>query len=209
VKRRALAAGCIAAAAAIAAGVALSGGEESPDPVVVRVELEGATSAAEVATGFVVGPGRVVTVAHLLRPGRRLVVRGSDASWRGRVVRRDVRDDLALVAVDALRDASPVRFQPSAGSGAEMRILVRRDERSAELRATVARPIRATLHSPNSRPQTRPALELRANVALGDSGAPVVDRDGRLAGVVFARASDARGTAYAVSASALSGVLSR
>jgi V8-like Glu-specific endopeptidase len=44
---------------------------------------------------------------------------------------------------------------------------------------------------------------LRAHVALGDSGAPVVDDRDRVVGVLFARASSASPTAYAVAATAL------
>jgi hypothetical protein len=46
-------------------------------------------------------------------------------------------------------------------------------------------------------------------VHLGDSGAPVVDGDGRVAGVVFARASNGSATAYAVDASAIRNLLTR
>jgi S1-C subfamily serine protease len=46
-------------------------------------------------------------------------------------------------------------------------------------------------------------------VQPGDSGAPLVDADGDVAGILFARASDGRGTAYAVSGSALAALMSR
>jgi hypothetical protein len=52
----------------------------------------------------------------------------------------------------------------------------------------------------------RPALELAASPAAGDSGAPVL-QDGRIAGVVFARSSARAGVAYAVDASVLEGLL--
>ena len=55
----------------------------------------------------------------------------------------------------------------------------------------------------------RPALELRADVAAGDSGAPVVTAGGRLAGVVFARSQHRAGVAYAVDASAVGPLLPR
>jgi S1-C subfamily serine protease len=41
----------------------------------------------------------------------------------------------------------------------------------------------------------------------GDSGAPVVDRDGRLIGVIFAQASDRDDLAYALDARALGALL--
>jgi S1-C subfamily serine protease len=53
----------------------------------------------------------------------------------------------------------------------------------------------------------RRALELRAAVAAGDSGAPVVTTSGRVAGVVFARSRTRAGSAYAVDASAVEALL--
>jgi S1-C subfamily serine protease len=199
-----------ARAALVCAAVAVAGcgqGEQRGDPVVVRVELEGATSATEVATGFAVAANRVVTVAHVLDPGRRLLVRAGGRTWRGRVVRRDERNDLALLAVSRFRLASAPAIQRIAADGGRLRILVRRGGRTAHLRARLVRPVQATLHTPNSPARTRPALQLDAHVALGDSGAPVVDMNGRIAGVVFARASNGSPTAYAVDAVAVQKLL--
>ena len=53
----------------------------------------------------------------------------------------------------------------------------------------------------------RPVLELRAAVRAGDSGAPLVGRDGAVDGVVFARSRERAGVAYAVDAAALAALL--
>jgi S1-C subfamily serine protease len=199
-----------ARAAVVCAAVAVAGcgqSKQRADPVVVRVELDGATSAAQVATGFAIAPARVVTVSHVLEPGRRLRVRTGGRVLRGRVLRSDLSDDLAVVAVPGLRGVSVPRFHRVSSGGTQLQILVRRGGRTARIAATLVRPVRATLRTPNAPARTRPALELRAHVALGDSGAPVVDRDGRVAGVLFARLSNGRATAYAVDASALETVL--
>jgi S1-C subfamily serine protease len=206
VKRHRLVAGGIVVAAAIVAGVVLTDDERAPDPAVVRVQLKGATTAAEVATGFVVAPGRVVTVAHVLTRGRRIVVRdGSGRVHSARLTRKDSNDDLALLSVRGLEDGPELRLHRVAAVGTPLRILVPQSAITARL----TRPIRATLRGPNSGPDTRPALQLRAQVALGDSGAPVVDDDGRVAGVLFARASNGSPTAYAVDSAALDKFLAR
>ena len=195
----------VAAGAAIAAATMVPGDEPSADPAVVRVELDGATTAAEVATGFVVGAGRFVTVAHVLNADRRLVVRsGSGPPRPARVLREDRRNDLALIGVRGLT-AAPFGREVTNGA----RLLVRRGGRTIALRATIRRRIRATVRGPDWGPYRRAALELAARVQLGDSGAPLVDADGDVAGVLFARASDGRGTAYAVSGSALATLLTR
>ena len=193
-----------AAALLLAAGC---GNNKPADPTVVRVELEGATSAAETAMGFAVRPGRVVTVAHVLDPHRRLVIRAGTKTEQGRVLRIDRRNDLALIAVPGI-GAGSAALHPGLGTGF-VRILVERRDGQAALDAHIRRPIRATVRTPTSGPYRRRALELEARVHLGDSGAPVVDGDGRVAGVVFARASNGSSTAYAVDASAVHNLLTR
>jgi hypothetical protein len=53
----------------------------------------------------------------------------------------------------------------------------------------------------------RPALIVRADVAAGESGAPLVTASGRVAGVVFARSRAREATAYAVDAAAVAELL--
>lgn len=151
------------AAIALVLALALAPARAS-GPRVVSVRV-----GADTATGFVVGDGRVVTVAHVLGPGLR--VDGRPAT----VLRRDDRLDLALLAVPRV-------------SG---RPLERR-------RVEIVRHLRARLDGSAWR---RPVLELRTEVARGDSGTPVVTGSGRVVGVVFARSRDRDGVAYAVDAS--------
>jgi S1-C subfamily serine protease len=124
----------------------------------------------DVATGFVVGDGRVVTVAHVL--GRDVHVDGRPA----RVLRRDDRLDLALLAADV--SGPRVRL-----GGDDPRVVRRADARV------------------DGSGWKRPALELRSDVERGDSGAPVLTPDGRVVGVVFARSRSRSGRAWAIDAS--------
>ena len=56
---------------------------------------------------------------------------------------------------------------------------------------------------------SRPALELdAAGIRAGDSGAPVLDGDGRVVGVLFARSAGRGRTAWAVDAAAVRALLS-
>jgi S1-C subfamily serine protease len=72
----------------------------------------------------------------------------------------------------------------------------------------VTRRLDATIHAGNGRVLARrPVLELRAAVRPGDSGAPLVGRDGTIAGVVFARSTERTGIAYAVDAAVLAALL--
>lgn len=185
--------------------LAATGGGGGRDPSVVMVSEATATGAADVATGFAVAPRRIVTVAHVLEPGRTLLVRTpGGASRRGRVLRLDRSADLALIYVPGL-DAP--RWRAATGGPASVRLLLRRGGRVVTVPAAVRRRIRATVHQPGAPVYVRPGLELRARVRRGDSGAPVLDRRGAVAGVLFARARDQPVTAYAVDAAAVTALL--
>jgi hypothetical protein len=192
---RGFAAVCVPAVLAGAAIGHATGGEAAGDPVVVAVEARG----AQAATGFVVAPGRVVTVAHAV--DGRITVRGGDSVPRPAVVvRRDDALDLALLSVRGLR----------AGGGlapAATHVVVRRDGAQRAAPAVVRRRIDARVRTGDGRLiARRPALELRADIRPGDSGAPLVE-DGRIAGIVFARSSERAGVAYAVDAAVLARLL--
>ena len=134
----------------------------------------------DVAKGFVAADGRVVTVAHVLG-GDTVAVDGRPAS----VVRVDRRLDLAVLRVGGIEGEA--RF----GGGSGTTVLGRP--------APVVRHIDARVDG--SAP--RPALELRADVETGDSGAPVITASGRVAGIVFARSRTRARTAYAVDGTAV------
>jgi S1-C subfamily serine protease len=193
---RAAVSGAVVVAALGAGALVVTRGDAAPPPPRLVLVAAG----REVATGFVAGPGRVVTVAHVLGGGR-LVRAGGAAS----VLRSDRRDDLAVLAAPRVRAAAPRRGAARAGEAVTVRVL--RDGAARSLRATVRRTVTARLRPLSGPVQVRPALELAAGVEPGDSGAPVLDGDGRVVGMVFARANGAVRIAYALDARALGGVL--
>jgi S1-C subfamily serine protease len=196
-----------ALAAVAALGSGGCGGASAParpaPPQVLQVTVPGPTRPSEVATAFAAGGGRAVTVAHAVA-GRRAVLVGVPG---GRVrsvhvLHSDERLDLALLAVPGLKGTVVRPARPHAGQ--EASVLVVRSARRQALRATVRRVITARVRAaPGATAQVRPALELDAAVMPGDSGAPVLDRDGHLIGMVFARASDSDHRAYALDAQSL------
>jgi S1-C subfamily serine protease len=181
-----LAAGVLAAAALLAPTVAAA---PPRAPLTVTVTVHHRTGPPDEATGFVAGDGRVMTVAHVLGESAGPVTgRTGDAAVfaagrRARVVRFDRRLDLALLAVPGIEGAAP-----PLGGGGDTRIVTPAGSRPAP----IVRRISARVDGIQ-----RPALELRADVVAGESGAPVVTASGRVAGVVFA-SSERRRVAYAV-----------
>lgn len=171
-----------------AAALAGCGGGEAPSVQAVRV-------ADADATAFGIGDGRAMTVAHVLADGG--PVRVGDRA--ARVLQVDRRLDIAVLGIDG---TGPTVRGGAARAGDRVTVQVLRSGRERSLRATVRRTITARVSG-----QIRPALELTAAVMPGDSGAPVVDDDGRVVGVVFAEASDRDALAYALDARVLGPML--
>jgi S1-C subfamily serine protease len=198
-RRRAAAA--VAGAAVLAAGC----GDHQPKPTtptILKVTVPNGTPVADVATAFSIGPGRAVTVAHAI--GRRrtvMVAAPGERARRARVLRTDARLDLAVLAVRGLR--TPVFATERLEGGMWGFVQVLRGTERLTLHAQLLRRITANVRSaPDAAAQVRPALELRTAIAQGDSGAPVLDLNGRVIGMIFAQASDREDRAYALDATA-------
>jgi hypothetical protein len=207
------AAGATLLLAAAAAAVLVLSNDSAPSPFAQSAAAAPAlrplrvTSGDQIATGFAAGGNRVVTVAHIL--GGAETVDGEPA----RVRRVDRPSDLALLTVPGLAvpgRAAPVIAADSASDGSHLRLLRVRDGRVSSLSVRVRRAIVAHVRAQDAaRAVTRPALELAASVAAGDSGAPLVSPSGALAGVIFATSRARENTAYAVDASAVAKLLAR
>jgi hypothetical protein len=105
---------------------------------------------------------------------------------------------------DRLSGAVQRGLELGTDSDAEMlTVLYHREDGVFSAPTTVLRRVTASLDGVGE----RAAIEIGADIKPGDSGAPVVDDDGRIAGLVFA-SSRVGERGWAVAASELSGVLS-
>jgi S1-C subfamily serine protease len=196
--------GMLGAAAALAIALLPGGGSAPAAPGIVPMRI---SSGHDIATGFAVAEGPVVTVAHVIDGP--VTVSGR----RVRVVRVDARSDLALLSVPGLDTDRP--GIASAANGEQVGVLRFLDGRPSLLSVHVRRSITAHVRAPGAtHALVRPALELSAadgggRIAPGDSGAPVVTDSGELAGIVFAASQSRADTAYAVDASRLRRLLSQ
>jgi S1-C subfamily serine protease len=199
--RRAVAA-MVGAAALVASGC----GADEPlptTPTLLKVTVPGDGPVPDVATAFAISKTRAVTVAHVVGAHRTVLVAApGEKARRVRVLRIDTRLDLALLDVPGLR--APVFGSERLEDGLYGWVLVLRGDQRPLLHAKLLRRITANVRdAPGAAAQVRPALELRTTVQQGDSGAPVLDLNGRVVGMVFAQASDRNDRAYALDASAI------
>jgi S1-C subfamily serine protease len=153
-------------------------------------------------SGFVAGPDRVVTNAHVVAGTEALAVERSDGSQvAARVVAFDPSTDLAVLSVPgidrpALRLGEPAEGDVGGGfghpGGGELEISPFEVARLATAEGTDIY---------DERPSERDVLFLAAEFAAGDSGSALVRSDGTVVGVVFAIAPDREGVGYALNTS--------
>lgn len=151
-------------------------------------------------SGFAFAPGRFLTNAHVVAGTKSLqVVREDGRAVEGTVVYFDPDMDLAVI------DAPKLGVRPLSLSGSSSRgdsVAVIGYPENGGLDATPAR-IRGQLVAPGNDiygegSVVREVLSLRADVRPGNSGGPVVNREGDVVGVVFAASVDRDDTGYAM-----------
>jgi S1-C subfamily serine protease len=168
----------------------------TPDGVVAALDsvvqvLVQACGREGAGSGFVVGPGRVLTNAHVVRGADAVVVRSRDGTQRpARVVLFDPAADAAVLDVAGL-GARALRPAVPAGRGTDA--WVAGHPLGGPLRVVTATVLRMAA----GREGDRQTYVLRTVVRPGNSGGPLLDRDGRVLGLVYATAADGDAVGYA------------
>jgi S1-C subfamily serine protease len=152
-------------------------------------------------SGWIARPGVVVTNAHVVAGEDDTVVqlRGTGPKLRARAIAFSARDDIAVLRVDGLGGrVLPLATDTSPGRSAAVLGFPHNggyDVRAARLGAT-RRVISQDAYGRG--PVTRSMLSLRGLVRHGNSGGPLVDAQGRVAGTVFAASTGRRRGGFAV-----------
>jgi len=173
------------------------------------VKVEGiACRKIQDGTGFVVGDGLVATNAHVVAGESRTdIIRDDGRRIPSVVVAFDPARDLALLQVPGLdRAALPLATAEIGDVGG-----VFGHPRGEPLRIApfeIAQPLDAIGRNIyDTADVRRSVLQASADLAPGDSGAPLVDPAGEVVGVTFAISTDRPDVAYALDTSELEAVL--
>lgn len=177
----------------------------TPAERVVAIDVSGCGDAFDGRVGgVVVADERVVTVAHGLAQADGISVGWAGQTRVGEVVGYDSRTDLAVVAVPGL-EATRVEFgQPASGD----RLTLVGGLASGDVDATVDRVLTIRIEEVLGTERVeRAGLKLGVVAEIGDSGAGLFDRAGRLGGVVFAVNDDGSAIGWATAASEVATLL--
>lgn len=152
-------------------------------------------------SGFVYAPQRVMTNAHVVGGVSAPTVNLGGRIYAAKVVLYDWKRDIAVLDVPGL-NATPLVFAGDAKTSADA--IVAGFPENGPFNVQAAR-IRGRLEA--SGPDiyhrgtvTRDVYSLRSTVRQGNSGGPLLDPDGDVYGVVFAKSLDDAQTGYALTA---------
>jgi uncharacterized membrane protein required for colicin V production len=152
-------------------------------------------------SGWVAGPGLVVTNAHVVagQDDTRVLVRGEGPSLRAQAVAFDSTNDISVLRVDGLA-ADLLPIASSARRNTEAAVLGFPRNGPYDVRAARVGETRrvVTQDAYGQGPVARSIVSLRGLVRSGNSGGPMVDGDGRVVGTVFAATTSGPRGGYAV-----------
>lgn len=189
------------------------------DPVVAAtrpsvLKIRGvATSCQKVleGSGFVVAPNRVMSNAHVVAGSESVTVESEGKTYDATVVSYDPNADISILDVPDL-PATPLQFDmQEAPTGTDA--VVMGYPGGGEFTATPGR-IREIiqLNGPDiyhTTTVTREVYTIRGTVRQGNSGGPLIDKDGKVLGVVFGAAVDDADTGFVLTSNEVAKQMSK
>lgn len=154
-------------------------------------------------TGFVIGPGLVMTNAHVVAGTDDVGVEVPDGDGdidelSGEVVLYDPAVDIAVLSIPGL-DVPTLNFRPAPAVAGEDAIVLGYPLDGPFTASPAKVRQRITLQGPDIYDDgevNRDVYTVRAVVRSGNSGGPMIDRDGQVVGVVFGAALDDSETGF-------------
>jgi S1-C subfamily serine protease len=181
-----------------------------PSVVKIRGVAPGCQKVLE-GSGFVVGPNKVMSNAHVVAGSESVTVEAGDQTYDAFVVSYDPLADISILDVPDLPSA-PLPFAESpATTGTDA--VVMGYPGGGDFVATPAR-VREIieLNGPDiyrSTTVTREVYTIRGSVRQGNSGGPMINRNGQVLGVVFGAAVDDADTGFVLTAAEVERQLAR
>jgi S1-C subfamily serine protease len=178
------------------------------------VKIRGVASSCQKVlegTGFVVAPNRVMSNAHVVAGSESVTVQVDGQTYDAGVVSYDSEADISILDVSGLPSA-PLQFTDArAPTGTDG--IVMGYPGGGDFVATPARVMEIIeLNGPDiyrSTTVTREVYTIRGTVRQGNSGGPMIDRSGRVLGVVFGAAVDNADTGFVLTAEEVSRQLTK
>jgi len=160
-------------------------------------------------TGFVIGPNRLLTNAHVVAGTDRVQVQQGDQTLDATVVRYDPNRDIAVLDVPGLNRPA-LQFASTPGKAPDSAAPVGYPL-DGPLTITPGRiSSEITLEGPNiysTQTVSREVFTLRAYVRAGNSGGPLLAADGSVLGVVFGASIDKPEVGFALTAAEVAPVV--
>lgn len=196
--------------------------KQAPDPAILRatavrkaeasvVRVEGKACGLNVAgSGWTVGPGIVVTAAHVVAGERTTTVQraGAGRRWRARVMVYDAKNDIAVLVAPGLL-AKPLPLADPADGASVAIIGFPRNKGLKAVPARVGKTSTVLAQDVYGKgPELRIMTSVRGKVEHGNSGGPAVDVNGRVQSTIFG-ASKVDGQALGVPAVLVKAALAR
>lgn len=155
-----------------------------------------------VGSGFVVAPNRVMSNAHVVAGSETVTVEDGDHTYDAHVVSYDSNADIAILEVPDLPSPALQFDMQEAPKGTDAIVLGYPG--GGDFTATPAR-IRETIELTgldiyHTTTVTREVYTIRGTVHQGNSGGPLIDRGGKVLGVVFGAAPDDADTGFVLTA---------
>jgi S1-C subfamily serine protease len=155
----------------------------------------------QTGSGFVIAPDRVMTNAHVVASVNEPVVEIPDGRvLPGRVVHFDPVHDIAVLAVEGL-DVRPLPVGEELADGTLAAFQGYPAGGPFQSQPATVQGLSTVLvqNIYGADPEELEVYTLAADVEQGNSGGPLLDQDGRIAGLVFAKATDDVPVGYALS----------
>lgn len=177
---------------------------------VVRIEGQGCGGVVE-GSGFVAGSNLVATNAHVVAGIQHPYVQDGNGSHSGTVILFDPDMDFAVLRVSNLAGGSLVIDDQRVPVGTPAAVLGYPGGGAFNAGpAAISNQFTASGRDIYGRGSTlREVYELRANIIPGNSGGPLVAKDGTVIGVIFAESTSYQHTGYALTSDQVKGQINQ